>query len=170
MKIKSKIIISGLSVIILFSCNKDVETTPIYTTDEIQASEVPHGWGIHRRLVTDFPTPNSSFFCGPPAINCYDEIVISSISPEQDVYDLFSESFVNNDLGNFFENQNYQIIFPGLTSQVIDDLSNGTTKFIMQSSTNSSTTEMWVIVDSSVESDDLSESDVILAMPLNFLQ
>lgn len=145
----------------VFEKNNDIFETKTYLKSE--------PWGIHTHLITDFPE-FGDIWCGFPPIDCFDDVVITANSATYTVYMQLVSAWNNDTIPSFFENCNYETVFPGLTTQTVIDIIDEKLLLIMRESTKDLTTEIWIILDGDSDVNDFDvEEDVVYAMPLKFV-
>lgn len=72
-----------------------------------EAPQVPDGWGLNNTLVVD----ENQIFCAPPALNCFDEIIVT---PQYSHFRAFEDAVEREQTADFFQGDRWRLLFPPL--------------------------------------------------------
>lgn len=96
-------------------------------------SEKQNEWGIHRVWVEDLGGSGISG-CFPPAINCFDDIIVTSDRISIIIDDL-DKNIANNTVRDFFHGNTWRELFPDLKGRPLGDLKSGKVTLVKNSNT-----------------------------------
>ena len=163
-------------IIILFlsSCSKEEvklkDSTPSNSNIELKD---PGTWGLHLHLSRDF-LYFAEIDCYPPAINCFDEFWVWGSTTLQDctskadsIYYYFDYAYRNDITDQFFENYDWEEIFPGLRSSFVDSIVDGYYYITMVENTNDTDVKIYIVLEDSVGEQNWDENDVVYALPID---
>ena len=160
-------------VLLLVSCSKEnVVNSDEFSNDQSVNTDLKTGWGLNWHLVLDFPEWGD-VECYKPAYNCFDEIVIVGVvnlenctSKADTIYYYFSYFYDNDSISYFFDSYDWDEIFPGLRSSLVDSIADGHYYLTMRESSEDSDRKIYMLLESSVSEENYDDDDVIYALPI----
>ena len=78
-------------------------------------------------------------------------------------------SFENNSLGDFFNSQNWDLIFPDLDQNTIDKILEGDYKIVIKESSNSTATRLFIIMKADGDESLLLDDDIIVVLQIKLV-
>ncbi len=153
--------------LIFSACSKEQQVATPGTNPNAYKSDInPCGNWPPQHLVTQFPYIWSEPFCTYPCMNCfYPVTIVASSTRQSEVYGSFLSHYGNNSLGDFFINEEWSLIFPDLTSEIITKYLNGEYKIVLKDSADDDVQLVIVMLVNGVV-DPMSEQDAVVVYQL----
>lgn len=164
-----------LIVLLIASCSKDnyTDDSALSDNDQISNNELKTGWGLNWHIVTDFPKLGD-IWCPKPPINCFDEIVVVGVTTldnctakKDTIYYYLSHYYSNDSVDYFLDNYDWDEVFPGLRTSMVDSIIAGYYQIFMVENTYEPDVEIYMVLDDEVNEQNWDDSDVIYAMPID---
>lgn len=153
--------------LIFSACSKDQQdATPIAKPDSYKSDINPCGNKPPQHIVTQFPYIWSEPFCTYPCMNCfYPVTIVSSSTRQSQVYGSFLSHYGNNSLSDFFVNEEWNLIFPDLTNEILTKYLNGEYKIVLKDSADDDV-QLVIVMNANGVVDPISDLDAIVVYQL----
>ncbi len=171
-KMKKIISIFIVGCLLITSC-KDDSNDPVVQSSvnkELKSEQNPCNGYPPQNIVTDF-LYLGHVFCTYPCMNCYYpvSIVANSSDSQYLLYQSFINSYENNNLGDFFNSQNWNLIFPDLDQNTIDKILSGDYKIVIKESSDGTATKMFIIMKAEGDESLLLDDDIIVVLQIKLV-
>jgi hypothetical protein len=95
--------------------------------------------------------------------------VANSSDSQYLLYQSFINSYENNNLGDFFNSQNWNLIFPDLDQNTIDKILSGDYKIVIKESSDGTATKMFIIMKADGDESLLLDDDIIVVLQIKLV-